>query len=205
MEAGSTFQAEGSPPAVLSGLILPHLRLLERWLILFSLDGSATSRSKMTGALIYSFAACAVSVALEALFAGSGIKARFAELRVPRYAPPLWMWVVIGAFYYVICFTVLYRLLSMPGVVPLRRWAVILFSSMMLINALWNYFFFRTRNLFQAFVIGFPYSLIAFVLFPLLLRLDRVAAFCLLPYLFYLIYASTLGYHLWKFNPPAAI
>jgi tryptophan-rich sensory protein len=38
-----------------------------------------------------------------------------------------------------------------------------------------------------------------------LLRLDRVAAFCLLPYLFYLIYANALGYYLWKLNPRARL
>jgi len=154
----------------------------------------------MTGALIYSLAACAVSVALEALFAGSGIKARFAELRVPRYAPPLWAWVVIGAFYYVMCFAVLYRLLSMPGVVPLRRWAILLFSSIMLINALWNYFFFRTRNLFHAFVISLPYGALAVVLFGVLLHLDRPAAWSVLPYLLYLFYAAAFGYRIWKLN-----
>lgn len=155
-----------------------------------------------TDALIYSVAACALSVALEALFAGGGIKARLAELRVPRYAPPLWVWIVIGAFYYIICFAVLYRLLSMPGVVPWRGWAGMLIGSMMLIAALWNYLFFRTRNLFHAFVVGFPYSLVVLALFLLLLRLDRVAAFCLLPYLFYLMYAGALGHRLWKLNLP---
>lgn len=114
------------------------------------------------------------------------------------------MWALIGAFYYAICFAVIYRLLSLTDAGPSRPWALMLLGSIMLINALWNYFFFRTRNLFHAFVIGFPYTVIALVLFPLLLRLDRVAAFCLLPYLFYLIYASALGYRLWKLNPPAA-
>jgi len=157
----------------------------------------------MTSALIYSIAACAVSIVLEALFAGTGIKGRFAELRFPRYAPPLWLWAFIGLFYYVVCFAVIYRLLSLPDAGPLRPWALLLLASIMLINALWNYFFFRTRNLFHAFVIGFPYALIALLLFPLLLCLDRLAAFCLLPYLFYLIYAGALGYHLWKLNSPA--
>ena len=41
----------------------------------------------MTRALIYSFAACIVSVALEGVFAGSGIKRRLAELRLPRFTP----------------------------------------------------------------------------------------------------------------------
>lgn len=159
----------------------------------------------MTRALIYSIAVCAVSVALEGLFAGSGIKQRLARLRVPRYAPPLWGWVTIGAFYYVICFVVLYRLFSTSEIFPLRRWALVLMFAMMFINALWNYFFFRTRNLFHAYLIGLPYGLIALVLFIVLLRLDRVAAFFLFPYLLYLFYAHAFGYRVWKFNSSRAI
>lgn len=159
----------------------------------------------MTRALIYSLAACAVAVALEGVFAGRGIKLRLAELRVPRYTPPLSVWIAIGALYYLICFAVLYRLFSMPEAVPLRRWALVLLGSIMFINALWNYFFFRTRNLFHAYVIGLPYSLIALVLFVFFLRLDRVPAFFLLPYLLYLFYANVFGCRVWKLNRPTAV
>ena len=74
----------------------------------------------------------------------------------------------------------------------------------MFINALWNYFFFRTRNLFHAYLLGLLYSAIAVSLFLLLLlRLDRLAAWCLLPYLLYLFcYANLWGYRIWKLNPP---
>lgn len=154
----------------------------------------------MTRAIIYSLTACAVSVTLEGVFAGSGIRHRLSQLRVPRYAPALWGWVVIGASYYLICFVVLYRLFSISETSPPRQWALGLLFTLMFINALWNYFFFRTRNLFHAFVIGFPYALIALVLFVLLLHLDRTAAFCLLPYLLYLFYAGAFGYHIWKLN-----
>jgi translocator protein len=156
-------------------------------------------------ALIYSLGVCALSVALEGIFAGGGIKQRLAELRVPRYVPPLWGWIVIGAFYYVICFVVLYRLLSMPATVALRQWALAMLGGIMLINALWNYFFFRTRNLFHAFVIGLPYSGLAVVLFGVLLHLDRPAAWCFLPYILYLFYASRFGYLIWKLNQPPAV
>jgi hypothetical protein len=67
----------------------------------------------MSRALIYALGLCIVSVALEGVFAGSGIKRRLAELRVPRFAPPLWGWIVIGLCYYVICFVVLFRLFSL--------------------------------------------------------------------------------------------
>jgi tryptophan-rich sensory protein len=158
----------------------------------------------MTRALIYSLSVCAVSVALEGVFAGSGIRQRLAKIRVPRYAPPLWGWIVIGAFYYVICFVVLYRLFSMAQPAPLRAWALALLGGMMFINALWNYFFFRRRNLFHAYVIGLPYSLIALVLFAVLLKLERFAALCLSPYLLYLFYASLFGYRVWRLNANSA-
>jgi tryptophan-rich sensory protein len=137
---------------------------------------------------------------LEALFAGGGIKQRLSELRVPRYVPPLWGWVAIGAFYYLICFVLLYRLFSLSESTPGRQWALGLLFAMLLINALWNYFFFRARNLFHAFVLGLPYVLIALALFALLLRVDRTAAFYLLPYLIYLLYAGVFGYRVWKLN-----
>ena len=158
----------------------------------------------MTRALIYSLSVCTVSVALEGVFAGSGIKQRLAEIRVPRFAPPFWGWIVIGGFYYIICFVVLYRLFSVARPAPLRAWALALLGGMMFINALWNYFFFRRRNLLHAYVIGLPYSLIALVLFAVLLRVERLAALCLLPYLLYLFYASLFGYRVWKLNAGSA-
>ena len=157
----------------------------------------------MNHPFIYSFVACGVSIALEAVFAGHGIKARLAELRVPRYAPPLWGWVVIGVFYYIICFALLYRLFATPEIGSSRRRAFGLLGCMMFINALWNYFFFRTRNLRHAYLIGLPYSLIAVTLFVLLLRIDKPAAFCLLFYLAYLFYANAFGYRVWKLNDSA--
>ncbi len=157
----------------------------------------------MARALIYSLVACAVSIALESAFAGSGIRQRLAQLRVPRYVPPFWGWIVIGACYYVVCFILLYRLFSVSESTVFRRWALALLFAMMFLNALWNYFFFRSRNLFHAYVIGFPYSLIAIVLFLLLLRFDDAAAFVLLPYLFYLFYANRFGYQVWRLNPPS--
>jgi tryptophan-rich sensory protein len=144
---------------------------------------------KMTSALVYSLGACALSVALEGLFAGGGIKQRLKEMRLPRYVPPLWGSAIIGALYYVICFVLLYRILSLSAPEPARRPALCMIASIMFINALWNCFFFRTRNL----LIGLPYGLIAVALFAFLLRIDLVSACCLLPYLAYLLYANALA------------
>lgn len=155
----------------------------------------------MMRTIIYSLAICALGAALEGLFAGRGIKQRLASLRLPSYAAPFWGWMVIGGLYYVICFAILYRLFLLPPA-PLRNAAFVLIGTMMFINAFWNYFFFRTRSLFHAYLLGLPYGAIAVSLFLLLLlRVDRAAAWCLLPYIIYLCYANVWGYRIWKLNP----
>jgi translocator protein len=155
----------------------------------------------MNKPLLYALVGCAISVALEAVFAGGGIKQRLAELKVPKFTPPLWLWIVIGFVYYVICFTVLYRLFALPDGQPWRLQALWTLGALMFINACWNYFFFQTRNLFHAFLIGLPYVALAAVLFAMLLRVDDLAAWFFLPYTLYLVYASRFGYLVWRLNP----
>jgi translocator protein len=155
----------------------------------------------MTHAIIYSLAICALGAAAEGLFAGRDIKQRLAHLRQPSFAIPFWGWLVVGGLYYAVCFAVLYRLFPLPPN-QARSAAFALLGTMMFINALWNYFFFRTRNLFHAYLLGLPYNAVALALFlVLLLRVDRTAAWCLFPYLIYLCYANVWGYRVWKSNP----
>jgi benzodiazapine receptor len=157
----------------------------------------------MSAPLVYSLALCAASATLEGILAGRGVQARFAELRLPRYSPPLVVWIVIGGLFYVICFTVAYRLFRLPAS-GLRDAGIVLLVCMMLMNALWNYLFFRARDLYLSFVACLPYSLIAVALFVLTLELDHVAALALSPYILYLGYAIAWGYGLWKRNPEEA-
>jgi tryptophan-rich sensory protein len=105
---------------------------------------------------------------------------------VDRDRRPLVLWIVIGGLFYVICFTVAYRLFRLPAS-GLRDAGIVLLVCMMLMNALWNYLFFRARNLFV-----------------LTLELDHVAALALSPYILYLGYAIAWGYGLSKRNPEQA-
>jgi tryptophan-rich sensory protein len=109
------------------------------------------------------------------------------------------VWFVIGGAFYVVCFTVLYRLWNLPAS-GARNAALALLIGMMGMNALWNYLFFRARNLFLSFFGFLPYGLVALALFVLTLELDRVAALWILSYVAYLVYATAWGYGLWRIN-----
>ena len=155
----------------------------------------------VTHPVLLALAVCIAAAALEGVLAGPGVRQRFAELRMPRCSPPLAVWIVIGVAYYVVCFAVLYRLLLLPpGRTRAACLALLLF--VLLANAFWNYLFFRLRSLRLSFIAGIPYSLAALGLLALLFGLDRVAAWWLLPYAVYLVYANAWTAALLRANPP---
>ena len=120
---------------------------------------------------------------------------------MPRWAPPLGLWIVIGFAYYVIFFIVLARTLSLPAS-RARTWALALIVTVLLVNGFWNFLFFRRRGLRLSFLAGVLYSVAAWSLWLLLMRLDLVAATWLSPYAAYLAYANAFGYAVWRGNTP---
>jgi tryptophan-rich sensory protein len=151
-------------------------------------------------ALFISIGVCVLAAALEGVCAGNNVKAYFARLRSPSYGPPFFVWIIIGIGYYATFFFVLYRVLKLNTDSILKPATLSLVLFMMTANALWNYVFFRAQKLFVAFVTGSTAPLFDTALFICLLRLDRMAAWALVPYLLYRVYAVYWGYALWKLN-----
>jgi tryptophan-rich sensory protein len=75
---------------------------------------------------------------------------------------------------------------------------------MMVVNALTNYVIFRLRNLHLSFIVGCLFPIMDVTLLILLVQLDTLAAWSLLPYLIYRVYAVWWGYALWKSNRSGA-
>src|SRR5262245_17930351 len=99
---------------------------------------------------------CLLTAAIEGVMAGSGVRARFAELKMPRFAPSLWVWTLIGLGQYTIFFLVLRSVLA--GQSPYSRPALVLAVTLLLFNATWNAFFFRLRDLKISFLLFIPYD-----------------------------------------------
>ena len=152
-------------------------------------------------AILISLAICVVSAIFEGVFAGKNVKSFFAKLRFPPYSAPLWVWYIIGVIYYAICFFILYRIFRHSADTSITYVALALLLAMMSVNAFWNYVFFRAQNLFLSFFAFAFYPIIAIALFICLIQFDKPAAWSLVPYFVYMIYAVRWGYGLWKLNP----
>jgi translocator protein len=154
----------------------------------------------VTFSILVSLAVCAGAAGLEGLFSGRNIKPFLTKLRMPRFSPSLFVWALIGAGYYIICFTILYRLLRNEPLATIGG-TLILVLMVMLLNALWNYTFFRLENLRLSFILSLVYGIAAVALLIRLIMLDPVSALILLPYMLYMIYSYRWGYGLMKLNP----
>lgn len=154
----------------------------------------------MTNALWAAVALCAIAAALEGVCAGRDVRRFFEMFRFPPYSAPLWVWSIIGAVYYAVFGFVVFRLLSAAQPSRLARATLMLIVAMMLGNALTNLVIFRAQNLNLSYVIGCVFAGLDLVLIGSVLRLDRIAAAALVPYLVYRVYAVWWGRALVKLN-----
>lgn len=143
---------------------------------------------------------CVIAAALEGLIAGRGVRARFRELRLPSYSPPLVIWVLIGGVYYVICYAILYRLLATGLPSSRHQWSFVLLLVLMILNAAWGWLFFRRKDLRASYLAFFLYDSIALALIAVLAGIDSISALLLVPYLLYQLYAIWWVHRLWKLN-----
>jgi tryptophan-rich sensory protein len=150
------------------------------------------------------FAACLAGAVLEGALTGSGVKARFAELRMPAYSPSLPIWAAIGLAYYGLCFIMLVRLFAAPEPTALQWTAVALIGVVMFLNGLWNFVFFRRRSVRGSFLMFLPYDAVVLSLAGIMTVLDPFGAALIGGYGVYLVYVTWWTYRLWKLNEPAA-
>jgi tryptophan-rich sensory protein len=131
---------------------------------------------------------------------GTGVKNRFAELRLPKFAPGLWVWSFIGGAYYVLFFFLLKSILARP---PVRLWtwvALTVIAVMLIANASWNWIFFRKKNLWLSFAFFVPYILLSLVLAGVLHHIRNPISGWYAVYLAYVLYATWWGYRVWRLN-----
>ena len=140
----------------------------------------------------------------EALLAGSGVRERLSELRQPRLSPPFRVWLVVGGAYYVICFVLLFRLFRADWREGVGAAALVCLVVLMSLNALWNLYFFRRRDLRGSFVVSVVYGVIALALTVVLARLGDGSVWVFAPYQIYLVYGAYYGYATWRLNRPDA-
>lgn len=149
----------------------------------------------LVGFVIFVLLCFGVSV-LGGMVTTPALRPWYESLAKPPWTPPGW---VFGPVW-----VVLYPLMAIAGWTIWRegrsRVAVLLFLLQLALNAAWPWLFFGLRRLDWAFVdivalvVAIVVTIVAFY------RLRRRAAFLLVPYLAWVVFAAALNFAVWRLN-----
>jgi tryptophan-rich sensory protein len=133
------------------------------------------------------------------LLVGDALTDWFQDLEQPRYALPLWGWAIVGGLYYVMTTALLYSALTRQ---PPSRKAVLLSMTILMMagNEAWNFLLFGLESTLAGLVGLIAFAVYVAVLFVVSMRMDRVAALLLSPYVAWLGYDLWWTYELWSLN-----
>jgi benzodiazapine receptor len=149
----------------------------------------------LIGWLVVTFAASALGA-----IASIQAKSFYSQLVQPAWAPPPWLFGPV--------WTVLYALMAISawlvwcsGGFRTNRTALSFFIMQLFLNSLWSWLFFAWHRGALAFADTILlWATIVATLF-LFYRVRPLAGALLIPYLFWVGFASALNYSLWKLNP----
>lgn len=137
------------------------------------------------------------------LFTTSAIPTWYATLTKPSFSPPNWIFAPVWTSLYLLMGIAFYRIWSgqiLPRDKRMQQQSLLLFTIHLVFNALWSILFFGLHNpLLGLFDILILLGLIVIMMIKFY-RLDRVAAYLLLPYLAWVTFATLLNFSIWQLN-----
>jgi len=151
-------------------------------------------------ALIAAILICNLAGIIGSVFTFSAIPNWYATLVKPELSPPNW---VFGPVW-----TTLYTLMGIAAYLVWEkgikkkevRKALGVFGVQLVLNSVWSIIFFGMNEIFYAFIeIIFLWLAIAASIF-LFYKIDKRAAYLLIPYILWVSFAAFLNYNLWLLN-----
>jgi tryptophan-rich sensory protein len=150
--------------------------------------------------LIFSIAISQLAGIVGSIFTTAEVNNWYVFLEKPSFNPPNWIFGPVWITLYTLMGISLYLILKKGYKKVNVKFAVNIFFIHLAINSAWSIIFFSLHNLALAFFVIATLWLFIFYLIKLFLKIDRNAAYLLIPYLFWVSIASVLNYSIWMLN-----
>ena len=149
-------------------------------------SGRSLVRTLRMGPLLVAVAVCVLFALLGTALVGESLGDWYGALDKPRFLIPLWAFGIVGAIYYVLFATVLYRILVHVDDRRGRVTSLALTVTVLFLNELWNYGFFGLESTLVGFL-----GMAAF-----LVPVTALVAF----YWIWVLYDLAWTFALWRLN-----
>jgi tryptophan-rich sensory protein len=118
----------------------------------------------------------------------------------PSFVAPNWLFGPVWTTLYVLMAVAVWRILRLPRRSPGRRTALILFFLQLALNAAWSWMFFAAHSPLLGLINVIPQWLTIVATIVAFQRLDRIAAWCLVPLAAWVAFAAALNFEIWRLN-----
>lgn len=164
-----------------------------------NLSSGSGWRRELGFGLLAIFAVAAAS-ALGQLATFPNLAPWYAGLIKPSFSPPNWIFGPVWTTLYMLMAFAVWRILRLPQASAARRLALSLFFIQLALNAAWSWMFFGANNPLLGVINILPQFLIVIATVVAFYRLDRLAAWCLVPLAAWVGFASFLNIAIWRLN-----
>lgn len=127
------------------------------------------------------------------VFTVSAIPSWYAFLNKPSFSPPNWLFAPVWTILYTLIGISLYRMW-------IKKTNLKLFFFHIFLNAIWSPVFFGFKNLGLAFFVIIIMDITLLIIINNFRKIDKIAAYLLVPYFLWICFASILNYSVWRLN-----
>lgn len=150
--------------------------------------------------LVISIGVCLVASLISSVFAISSIPVWYDTLNKPFFSPPNWLFAPAWTILYILMGTALFFIWKAPKVKKTNE-GLMLFGAQLIFNVIWPIAFFGFRS-----IIGGLLSIVVLLILILMTtvqfyRIDKRAAYLMLPYLLWVCFATLLNISVYLLNP----
>jgi translocator protein len=124
----------------------------------------------------------------------------YAELVKPSFNPPAWVFAPVWTILYALMAFAVWRILRLRQAPAARRSALSLFFIQLTLNAAWSWMFFGANSPLLGLINIAPQFLVILATVVAFHRIDRIAAWCLIPLVMWVAFASVLNFAIWRLN-----
>jgi translocator protein len=160
--------------------------------------GRSFVRSLRIGPLLVAIAVCVLFALFGSALVGESLGNWYGALDKPWFLVPLWAFYIVGAVYYVLFATVLYRILVRVDDRRGRTTSLVLTIIVLFLNELWNYAFFGLESTLLGFL-GIAVFLVPLTALAVALRnYERLSATLVAVYWIWVLYDLAWTFALWR-------
>lgn len=149
--------------------------------------------------LIFSILICQLAGIIGSLFTRESI-GWYYTLSKPVFRPPNWMFGPVWIVLYLIMGISLYLVWKRGFGTPEAKYPMLFFFTQLIFNTLWPIIFFGARSIGGGLIIIFILWILIFLTILSFQRVNKTAAYLLIPYIIWVSYASVLNFSIWRLN-----